>query len=42
MPALQYIITKRNQKQPSCKKKCVAPEKVIVKKDVKFKVAAKK
>jgi len=29
------------QKQPSCKK-CAAPEKAIVKKDVKSKVAAKK
>jgi len=33
---------KSNPKQPSCKKKCVAPKKAIVKKDVKSKVAAKK
>jgi len=31
-----------NPKQPSCKKKCEAPKKAIVKKDVKSKVAAKK
>jgi len=33
---------KSNPKQPSCKKKCAAPKKAIVKKDVKSKVAAKK
>ena len=31
-----------NQKQPSCKKRSVALEKAMVKKDVKSKVAAKK
>ena len=31
-----------NPKQPSCKKKCAALKKVMVKKDVKTKVAAKK
>jgi len=29
---------KANPKQPSCKKKSVAPKKAILKKDVKFKV----
>jgi len=33
---------KSNPKQPSCKKRCAAPKKAIVKKDVKSKVAAKK
>jgi len=33
---------KSNPKQPSCKKKCAAPKKAIVKKDVKSKVVAKK
>ena len=31
-----------NPKQPSCKKKCAALRKAMVKKDVKSKVAAKK
>jgi len=33
---------KSNPKQPSYEKKCAAPKKAIVKKDVKSKVAAKK
>ena len=43
MPALQHAITKRRDKNDpcSCKKKCAAPEKAIVKKG-KSKVAAKK
>jgi len=42
MSATQHAITKEvksNPKQPSCKKD-EAPKKAIVKKDVKFKVAA--
>ena len=44
-PALGIQIQKEvnsNQKQPSCKKRSVALEKAMVKKDVKSKVAAKK
>ena len=33
---------KSNPKQPSCKKKCAALKKAMVKKDVKSKMAAKK
>jgi len=36
------MITISNPKQSSCNKKCVAPKKAIVKKDVKSKVAANK
>jgi len=36
------FIATSNPKQPNCKKKCAAPKKAIVKKDVKSKVAAKK
>jgi len=39
MPDTQYVITKI--KNPAVKK-CAVPKKVIVKKDVKFKGAAKK
>ena len=39
---IQQIISKSNPKQPSCKKKCAALKKAMVKKDMKSKVAAKK